>query len=74
MKILSILLRRHYVNDLSKFNCVSCLLNTESNATEFATFKTYRREFKGILHRTHSHLVMMETYSITGWVHDLCVE
>ncbi|NEQ55165.1 MAG: IS110 family transposase, partial [Leptolyngbya sp. SIO3F4] len=60
--------------DLGKFNCVSCLLNTESNATEFDTFKTYRREFKEILHRTQPHLVVMETCSITGWVHDLCVE
>ncbi len=33
MKILAILLRRHCVNDLGKFNCVSGLLNTDSNAT-----------------------------------------
>ncbi|EKV00203.1 transposase [Leptolyngbya sp. PCC 7375] len=66
MKILAI--------DLGKFNCVSCLLDTESNATEFDTFKTYRREFKEILHCTQPHLVVMETCSITGWVHDLCVD
>ncbi len=65
MKILAI--------DLGKFNCVSCLLDTESNATEFDTFKTYRREFKEILHRTQPDLVVVETCSITGWVNDLCV-
>ncbi|MEM7796132.1 MAG: transposase, partial [Cyanobacteria bacterium P01_C01_bin.118] len=65
MKILAI--------DLGKFNCVSCLLDTENNGTEFDTFKTYRREFKEILRHTQPHLVVVETCSITGWVHDLCV-
>ena len=66
MKILAI--------DLGKFNCVSCLLDTKNNGTEFDTFKTYRREFKEILRRTQPHLVVVETCSITEWVHELCVE
>ncbi|NJL41154.1 MAG: IS110 family transposase [Leptolyngbyaceae cyanobacterium SM1_4_3] len=66
MKILAI--------DLGKFNCVSCLFDTETNTTEFETIKTYRIEFEGLLNRMQPQLVVMETCSITGWVHDLCVE
>jgi|GEM_PF-6129909 hypothetical protein len=44
MKILAILLRRHCVNDLGKFNCMCCLFDTETNMTEFETIKTYRIE------------------------------
>ncbi len=65
MKILEI--------DLGKFNCVSCLFDTESNSSEYETFRTYRWEVEGVLHRTQSQLVVMETCFITGWVHDLCV-
>lgn len=65
MKILAI--------DLGKFNCVSCLFDTESNSSEYETFKTYRWEFEDVLNRTQPQLVVMETCSITGWVHDLCV-
>lgn len=43
MKILAI--------DLGKFNCVSCLFDTENNRTEFETFKTYRIELEGWLNR-----------------------
>lgn len=66
MKILAI--------DLGKFNCVCCLFDTETNQTEFETFKTYRIKFESLLQRLHPELVVMETCSITGWVHDLCVE
>lgn len=66
MKILAI--------DLGKVNCVSCLFDTETNTTEFETFKTYRIEFEGLFSRTKPQLIVMETCSITGWVHDLCVE
>lgn len=66
MKILAI--------DLGKFNCVSCLFDTETNTTEFETIKTYRIEFEGLLKRMRPQLVVMETCSITGWVHDLCVK
>jgi transposase len=65
MKILAI--------DLGKFNCVSYLLDTENNSSEYGTFKTYRLEIEGVLSQTQPHLVVMETCSITGWVHDLCV-
>lgn len=65
MKILAI--------DLGKFNCVSCLFDTETHRTEFETVKTYRIEFEGLLKRMQPQLVVVETCSITGWVHDLCV-
>jgi transposase len=65
MKILAI--------DLGKFNCVSCLFDTESNTTEFETFKTYRSEIERVLSQTQPQQVVMETSSITGWVYDLCV-
>lgn len=66
MKILAI--------DLGKYTCVSCLFDTETNATEFETIKTYWIEFEGLLNRMRPQLIVMETCSITGWVHDLCVK
>jgi len=66
MKILAI--------DLGKYACVSCLFDTETNTIEFETIKTYRLEFEALLNRMRPQLVVMETCSITGWVHDLCVE
>jgi transposase len=65
MKILAV--------DLGKFTCVSCLFDAESNNSEYETFKTCRLEIEGVLRRTQPQLVVMETCSITGWVHDLCV-
>jgi hypothetical protein len=44
-----------------------------ANTAEFETFKTYRIEFEGVLSRTQPQLLVMESCSITGWVHDLCV-
>jgi transposase len=64
MKILAI--------DLGKFNSVACLFDTTTNHSEFETFATQRWAFEQILAKTQPDQVVIETSSISGWVHDLC--
>jgi transposase len=63
MKILAI--------DLGKFNSVACLFDTTTNQSEFETFATQHLTFEWILNKTQPHQVIIETCSISGWVHDL---
>lgn len=63
MKILAI--------DLGKFNSVACLFDTTTNQSEFETFATQQLAFEWILNKTHPDQVLIETSSISGWVHDL---
>jgi transposase len=63
MKILAI--------DLGKFNSVACLFDTTTNQSEFETFATQHLAFEWILNKTHPDQVLIETSSISGWVHDL---
>lgn len=63
MKILAI--------DLGKFNSVSCLFDTATNQSEFATLSTQRWSFEQLLSKTQPDQVLIETSSISGWVHDL---
>jgi transposase len=65
MKILAI--------DLGKFNSVACLFDTTTNQSEYETFATQRLAFAGILNKTQPDQVIIETCSISGWVHDLIV-
>jgi transposase len=64
MKILAI--------DLGKYNCVAYQLDTSNNQTEYEMIVTHRYYFEQLLAKTQPELVVMETCSITGWVHDLC--
>jgi transposase len=64
MKILAI--------DLGKFNSVACLFNSNLNQSEFETITTQRWAFEQLLNKTQPEQVIIETSSISGWVHDLC--
>jgi transposase len=63
MKILAI--------DLGKFNSVACWLDTATNQSEFETLATQRWAFEQLLSKTQPNQVLIETSSISGWVHDL---
>jgi transposase len=65
MKILAI--------DLGKYNSVACQLDTSSNQPEYETIGTHRYYIEQLLTKTQPELVVMETCSITVWVHDLCM-
>ena len=64
MKILAI--------DLGKYNSVACLFTPGNQQPEYETIGTHRYYFEQLLAKTQPELVVMETCSITGWVHDLC--
>ena len=64
MKILAI--------DLGKYNSVACLFNITTNQSEFETIATQRWAFEQLLNQTKPDQVVIETSSITGWVHDFC--
>src|SRR5262245_38891157 len=58
--------------DLGKFKSVTCLLETESNQTEFWTMATERHYLETVLNYYRPDLVVIEACSIAGWVHDVC--
>jgi transposase len=58
--------------DLGKFKSVTCLLETESNQTEFWTMATERHYLEAVLNHYHPDVVVIEACSIAGWVHDFC--
>ncbi|MHC4176004.1 MAG: IS110 family RNA-guided transposase [Planctomycetota bacterium] len=64
MKILAI--------DLGKFKSVACTYATEIGKAEFATVVTHVVEFDQLLRQQRPNVVVIETCSIAGWVHDLC--
>ena len=64
MKILAI--------DLGKFKSVACRYFTETGKAEFLTVLTHVIEFEQLLRKERPDLVVIETCSIAGWVHDLC--
>jgi transposase len=57
--------------DLGKFNSVSCLLDTTNHHSEFETIATQRWALEQLLGKTQPNQVVIETSSISGWVHDL---
>lgn len=58
--------------DLGKFKSVTCLLNTETNETEFWTMSTDRHYLMAVLTNYDPDLVVMESCGLAGWVHDVC--
>ena len=64
MKILAI--------DLGKYNSVACLFDTATNQTEFETIATHHWALEQLLSQTNPDKIVIETISITGWVHDFC--
>jgi transposase len=57
--------------DLRKFNSVACLFDTATNQSEFETLATQRWTFEQLLSQVQPDQVLIETSSISGWVHDL---
>jgi transposase len=58
--------------DLGKFMSVTCLLDTATNETEFWTMSTDQPYLKAVLKRYKPDLVVIESCTIAGWVHDVC--
>jgi len=58
--------------DLGKFKSVTCLLETATNATEFWTMSTDQPYLLAVLKKYDPDLVVIESCSISGWVHDVC--
>ena len=63
MKILAI--------DLGKYKSVACNYVTATGTARFATVVTHANEFDRLLSQESPDLVVIETCSIAGWVHDL---
>ena len=66
MKILAI--------DLGKYKSVACSYVTATGTARFATVVTHVLELDRLLLRESPDLVVIETCSIAGWVHDLCCQ
>ena len=66
MKILAI--------DLGKYKSVACNYVTATGMSRFATVVTHANEFDRLLSQESPDLVVIETCSIAGWVHDLCCQ
>ena len=66
MKILAI--------DLGKYKSVACNYVTATGTARFATVVTHVLELDRLLRRESPDLVVIETCSIAGWVHDLCCQ
>jgi transposase len=60
--------------DLGKFKSVSCLLDTDTNSTEFWTLSTTRQYLLTVLNHYKPEQVVIESCSIAGWIHDVCTE
>ena len=66
--------------DLGKFKSACCMLNTETNETEFYTAETLQDYLRSMLSgaslrlQLRADLVVIEACAISGWVHDLCQE
>jgi transposase len=58
--------------DLGKFKSVACLFDTETNQTEYETTPTQVFAIEHLLNSMQPNQVVIETCTISGWVHDLC--
>jgi transposase len=58
--------------DLGKFKSVTCLLETETNETEFWTMATDRHYLETVLQQYDPDLVVIEACALAGWIHDVC--
>ena len=60
--------------DLGKFKSVTCLLDSDTNQTEFWTMATDRHYLLAVLKNYTPDLVVIESCGLAGWVHDICTE
>ena len=58
--------------DLGKFKSVTCLLDTETNETEFWTMSTDRPYLLAVLQEVPARSGRDRVLSTSGWVHDAC--
>jgi transposase len=60
--------------DLGKFKSVTCLLDSDTNQTEFWSMATDRHYLLAVLKNYHPDLVVIESCGLAGWVHDISSE
>lgn len=60
--------------DLGKFKSVACLFKSETHEAEYETIPTHRWAIQQLLEQRQPDRVVIETCSVSGWVHDLCQE
>ncbi len=60
--------------DLGKFKSVTCLLDSDTNQTEFWTMATDRPYLLAVLKNYTPDLVVIESCGLAGWVHDICTD
>ena len=60
--------------DLGKFKSVTCLLDSDTNQTEFWAMATDRHYLLAVLKNYDPDLVVIESCGLAGWVHDICTE
>jgi len=60
--------------DLGKFKSVTCLLDSDTNQTEFWTMATDRHYLLAVLKNYTPDLVVIESCGLAGWVHDICTQ
>ncbi len=58
--------------DLGKFKSVACLFDTETNQSQYETIPTVVFAIEQLLQAMQPNKVVIETCTISGWVHDLC--
>ena len=59
--------------DLGKYKCVACAYHATTEHA-FHTIDTSRTEVARLIQRTRPAVVVIEACSLSGWVHDLCLE
>src|SRR5262249_52520845 len=57
--------------DLGKYKCVACVYPAADRHT-FHAIDTSLAEVERLIRRTRPRVVVIETCSLAGWVHDLC--
>src|SRR5580704_18435523 len=60
--------------DLGKYKSVACAYDTASAEARFETITTCRAELVRLFERRRPDVVVIESCTLAGWVHDLCGE
>jgi hypothetical protein len=60
--------------DLGKFKSVTCLLDSDTNQTEFWSMSTDRQYLLAVLKDYTPDLVVIESCGLAGWLHEICTE
>jgi transposase len=58
--------------DLGKFKSVACLFDTETNQSQYETIPTVVFAIEQLLQAMQPNKVVIESCTMSGWVHDLC--